>query len=234
MALESATYINQLVPFNPVGSDPKGQGDDHIRMIKQVLKNTFPNIAAPVLANEANLNYITDPANFPQRGMIQMFYGVASDIPKGWLLCDGSGNGTPDLRDRFILGAGLSYAPASIGGSVSHTHAVGIAGTALTEAQMPNHRHAVMGSTDPAFQNGASTQVMPPALGRTDFRFAGLATPYKLSTTQPGYFYADIEPRNGAPFISNVGGGAAHTHDASVDSRNHLPPYVALYFIMKA
>lgn len=43
MALETGTYINDLVTTNPVGvTDPKSQGDDHLRLIKSVLKNTFP------------------------------------------------------------------------------------------------------------------------------------------------------------------------------------------------
>src|SRR5262249_18360130 len=37
-----ATYISDLVPTNPTGSDQKAQGDDHIRLIKKVLQNTFP------------------------------------------------------------------------------------------------------------------------------------------------------------------------------------------------
>jgi hypothetical protein len=52
MALESATYISGLVTTNPTGSDSISQGDDHIRLIKTVLKNTFPNVAsviAPVI-----------------------------------------------------------------------------------------------------------------------------------------------------------------------------------------
>lgn len=43
MALESATYISGLVDTNPAGSDAISQGDDHIRLIKTVLKNTLPN-----------------------------------------------------------------------------------------------------------------------------------------------------------------------------------------------
>lgn len=46
MGLEVATYLNQLVASNPVGStDPKSQGDDHLRLIKAVLQNTFPGLA---------------------------------------------------------------------------------------------------------------------------------------------------------------------------------------------
>lgn len=58
MALESATYINQLVNTNPTGSDQKAQGDDHIRLIKAVLQSTFPNINGAVNATPAELNYL--------------------------------------------------------------------------------------------------------------------------------------------------------------------------------
>ena len=46
MALESATYIDGLVISNPTGSDNISQGDEHLRLIKKVLKNTFPNADA--------------------------------------------------------------------------------------------------------------------------------------------------------------------------------------------
>ena len=46
MGLETATYINDLVSTNPVGgTDPKSQGDDHIRLIKAAIKATFPNLS---------------------------------------------------------------------------------------------------------------------------------------------------------------------------------------------
>ena len=46
MALESATYISELTITNPVGAtDPKSQGDDHLRLIKKVIKNSFGNFA---------------------------------------------------------------------------------------------------------------------------------------------------------------------------------------------
>jgi len=48
MALESATYINTLIDTNPSGADSISQGDDHIRLIKKVLKNTFPNVASAI------------------------------------------------------------------------------------------------------------------------------------------------------------------------------------------
>ncbi len=53
-------------------------------------------------------------------GMIVMWSGTIASIPAGWTLCNGS-NGTPDLRDRFIVGAGSGYAVGATGGSSVHT-----------------------------------------------------------------------------------------------------------------
>ena len=48
MALETATYINQLVATNPLGTDEVSQGDDHLRLIKEVLQSSFPTITGGV------------------------------------------------------------------------------------------------------------------------------------------------------------------------------------------
>lgn len=56
MPLEVAQYINTLNPANPVGSDPLSSADDHIRLIKQVLQNTFPNIDSAVTVTDNQLN----------------------------------------------------------------------------------------------------------------------------------------------------------------------------------
>ena len=59
-------------------------------------------------------------------GMIMIWSGSSASIPTGWLLCDGT-NSTPDLRNRFVVGATSTYAVGATGGSadaivVSHTH----------------------------------------------------------------------------------------------------------------
>ena len=53
-------------------------------------------------------------------GIITMWSGAIEDIPLGWALCDGS-NGTPDLRDRFVIGAGNAYDPGDMGGGETPT-----------------------------------------------------------------------------------------------------------------
>lgn len=55
------------------------------------------------------------------QNIIVMFHGAIVDIPQGWTLCDGT-NGTPDLTDLFIVGAGNSYNPGDTGGSATQTH----------------------------------------------------------------------------------------------------------------
>ena len=56
-------------------------------------------------------------------GMIIMWSGAIADIPSGWTFCNGS-NGTPDLRDKFVVGAGTTYNPADTGGAATHIHSV--------------------------------------------------------------------------------------------------------------
>ena len=58
MALESTTYINGLVATNPTGTDPRSQGDDHIRLVKSAVGATFPNITGAVTATHTELNLI--------------------------------------------------------------------------------------------------------------------------------------------------------------------------------
>ena len=53
--------------------------------------------------------------------MIVLWSGAVVDVPTGWHLCDGAG-GTPDLRNKFIVGAGSTYAPNATGGALTHTH----------------------------------------------------------------------------------------------------------------
>jgi len=53
--------------------------------------------------------------------MIVPFSGSIISIPSGWTLCDGT-NGTPNLQDKFIVGAGDTYNPGIIGGAINHDH----------------------------------------------------------------------------------------------------------------
>lgn len=83
--------------------------------------------------NPATKAYVDSKAGGVPSGVIVMWSGAANAIPTGWALCDGTNN-TPDLRGRFIVGAGSTYAVGATGGSDSVT---------LTVAQMPSHTHSI-------------------------------------------------------------------------------------------
>ena len=54
-------------------------------------------------------------------GSIVLWSGSLITIPAGWQLCNGT-NGTPDLRNRFVIGAGDTYAVGASGGALTHDH----------------------------------------------------------------------------------------------------------------
>ena len=60
MALESATTINQLVVTNPVATDGLSQADDHLRLIKSTVKNTFPSVTGAITASHTEINTVAD------------------------------------------------------------------------------------------------------------------------------------------------------------------------------
>ena len=59
MTVESAVYLNTLNPAYPTGADSKGEGDNHLRLLKTVLQATFPYITGPVLVAQTELNYLS-------------------------------------------------------------------------------------------------------------------------------------------------------------------------------
>src|SRR5690606_19832012 len=85
-------------------------------------------------------------AAIPVGGII-MWSGSIASIPAGWALCDGT-NGTPDLRDRFIVGAGGSYAVGETGGAAQVT---------LTVDEIPAHSHSATVSTDGSHTHTGTT-----------------------------------------------------------------------------
>lgn len=80
-------------------------------------------------------------------GIIMLWSGAETAIPNGWLLCDGT-NGTPDLRDKFVVGAGNGYSVGDEGGEARHV---------LTKDEMPSHSHAIKSDID----NSAYNQTWP-------------------------------------------------------------------------
>jgi len=79
-------------------------------------------------------------------GVIALWSGSTASIPSGWVICDGT-NSTPDLRDRFIVGAGNTYAVDATGGSNT---------VALTTPNLPGHTHTGTTASDGAHTHNVS------------------------------------------------------------------------------
>ena len=138
-------------------------------------------------------------------GMISLWYGSIGSVPSGWYLCDGS-NGTPDLRDRFIIGAGSSYSVGATGGSANHT---------LTTAEMPTHTHnATSVVTDPGhFHN---------------FQVAGSGTG-NPSNQNAGSSSASTGTKTTGITVTTTNDTAGSSSSFSI-----LNPYYALAYVMKS
>ena len=93
--------LPDIIEFNGTGVK---EGDFKVAMNKLLL------YLDELLGNNGqNLNLIPS-------GIISMWSGATSEIPTGWALCNGE-NGTPDLRDKFIIGAGGNYEVGATGGA---------------------------------------------------------------------------------------------------------------------
>lgn len=138
-------------------------------------------------------------------GSIMLWSGSVASIPSGWLLCNGA-SGTPDLRDRFLVGAGSTYAVAATGGSanaivVSHNH------TATSVVTDPQHTHEVFCGTT------TGPQSIPPSDG---------------DGNQPQFSQTTTSSATGITVATTV----ASTGSSGTNA--NLPPYYALAYIMKA
>lgn len=145
-------------------------------------------------------------SGFPSGGII-IWSGASSAIPSGWYLCDGT-NSTPDLRNRFIVGAGSTYAVGATGGSadaitVAHTH------TGTTAAN-GSHYHT--------YQTGYNTNVS--------------------SQGSNGNFGGGTPDDTSFIYNTNTVSDHTHTFTTdstgSSGTNANLPPYYALCYIMKA
>ena len=78
-------------------------------------------------------------------GMIILWSGASNAIPTGWVLCDGN-NSTPDLRDRFVIGAGNNYSVGATGGATTDTVSITVSGTTGNNANGAAGRANYIGS----------------------------------------------------------------------------------------
>ena len=158
---------------------------NHSSLDATKLSGTLPAISAANLTNipaanltgalpaisGANLTNLPTPTAFVS-GMIILWSGATNAIPSGWVICDGN-NSTPDLRDRFVVGAGNNYSVGATGGATtdSISVSVSISGTtgspsATDMAGFPNAKNLATGSHTHSFSGSgsgsATVDTLPP------------------------------------------------------------------------
>jgi microcystin-dependent protein len=154
-------------------------------------------------------------------GGIIMWSGAVSSIPSGWALCNGA-NGTPNLRNRFIVGAGGNYNPGDTGGSNSVT---------LTTSQIPAHSHTGSTASAGGHVHSGSTATAGAHAHTGSTATAGghshsgstsgvgnhahSITVYQTNSYQLGNNTA--LDRSGAS-TGSTGGAGAHSHSLNIDS----------------
>ena len=145
-------------------------------------------------------------------GCIGMWSSTKGTIPAGWLLCDGT-NITPNLQDRFVVGAGGNYTCNSVGGAdlVTVTGSVTIGGHALSAAETPLHTHGTL----------------------TDYWATGWT--YGSSRNNVEYSATSVNV-NATSYTDYAGSGTSHGHTATfagTSNQDKRPPFYALCYIRK-
>tara|TARA_B100000214_G_scaffold25528_1_gene16769 strand:- start:246 stop:860 length:615 start_codon:yes stop_codon:yes gene_type:complete len=163
-------------------------------------------------------------------GVILLWYGNSSNIPTGWVICDGS-NGTPDLRDKFVVGASAGTGDTTYPG-VSPSATGG-----YTDVFIPEHNHTFSGNTgyfDTSHTHGYTSANHPTSSGPEQNQSGGPEdrTTFNVSKNTGGPSANSNHRHSYSGTTANNTGGAAITN-AQRSGRN-LPPYYALCYIMKS
>jgi hypothetical protein len=158
-------------------------------------------------------------------GGIILWYGDTNTIPSGFALCDGM-NGTPDLRDKFIVGAGGAYAVGAMDGTSTHTHTQVNTGSEASHTHTQgntgsesSHTHNISGTTS----SGNTSAGMES--GQNNYSHENHTHNYNI-TSEAGSAHSHTNPTTGA--------GSAHSHtNPTTDASSNLPPYKAVVYIMR-
>jgi hypothetical protein len=149
MGLETGTYISELVSANPLATDPISQGDDHLRLIKTVLKNQFSGLAGTtavtssgaelnildgVTATYAELNYLditTLGTSADSKALTQSAAGVV-------IIGVTSGDETVDIASHDLVDGGLKLAGTLVTSSAAEINKLDGLSATTTELDYNN------------------------------------------------------------------------------------------------
>jgi len=228
MGLETGTTIAQLSVTNPTSGDPVNQGDDHLRLIKSVLKSQFPGAAAggfaiPITATEVEINYLSGVTSSVQAQINAATSAIPSGSrllflnpapPSGWNLIS-------TWIDHFLRvttvggGSGGSHDPKVMNVVPAHTHNITVNNTTIAA-----HTHGFTTSSD-----GAHNHQYNEPIGSGTYQ--GGAVP---NQDADGVANTSTNGTHNHSGTTNSGGGNTHTHSASAannaSASNWQPRYV--------
>ena len=223
-------------PLNPITVTPTSAGITTVSIAttsnaygRKYVQDSDPTTPAGgnYVACDGDIWYDTDgdvPGGSMPSGSIIMYNGDVA--PSGWVLCDNSAEavaaGAPDLRDKFIVGAGSggqgsSYNRGDTGGSanatlVTHSHTIN------------NHKHSFT-------TNGGGSHSHNLLFGIGAFGgSSGAQTPRDSGTTTNRISTANNHTHGGT---TNNPTDRGTSDEGSSAAGKNLPPYYALTFIMK-
>jgi hypothetical protein len=127
-------------------------------------------------------------------GIIMLWSGSATSIPLGWALCNGL-NGTPNLTDRFVIGAGTSYLVNATGGSPnaivpSHTHTATGTST-FNGGALPTHTHTFTGTTLATHSHTFTGSALP--THSHTFTGSPFSTTHTHTINDPGHNHTTVQ-----------------------------------------
>lgn len=254
--LSTTASLNGPAGVEPIGNNASLYLQAHAAFIAQTANMSAISPIAAFSMNSYQINNLaagtanTDAVNMSQLkaylpiGAIMLYSGAVANIPSvwgsNWALCNGQ-NGTPNLVNQFVIGAGGAYAPGATGGTTSYTlsvanmpvhshgvydpgHAHGVADPGHAHGVYdPGHSHSIFSGSQSYVTSGDGQFML--GSGGTGFRYN---TRNDAATTGIGIYGAGtgigIYGASTGISINNTGSGAAFTV---------IPPYYALCYVMK-
>ncbi len=229
MGLEAAAYITDLVSNNPLGTDSKAQGDNHIRLLKSVLKTQFPNLgSAAVTATAADINLLTG-------GIFNLIYPVGT-------IYESTSSANPSTHFAGTTWARYGDGRVTVGHDSSDQSFNSINDTGgaktvtLSTVHLPSHNHSFSGTTSTKSLIGS-------------FQFTDNDATYMKVRAKAGYGIASAVSSGSASHVNSDGVpssvnvtnqieiDASHNHTVSGTTgsvgsggaHENMPPYCIVY-----